>query len=77
VPWLLTDCPLLKCRGVFVKTVFSAFERFDSVQARIDADTVSLICQKIVANLLRESSFPWEHARPERLLGASWSLTAM
>jgi len=26
-------------RGVFLKTVFSAYERFDSVQARIDTDT--------------------------------------
>ena len=40
-------------RGVFLKTVVSAFERFDSVQARIDAETVSLLCQKIVTNLFK------------------------
>ena len=37
-------------RGVFLKTVFSAYERFDSVQARIDTDTGSILCQKIVTS---------------------------
>ena len=37
-------------RGVSLKTVFSAYERFDSVQARIDTDRVSLLCQKIVTS---------------------------
>ena len=37
-------------RGVFLKTVFSAYKRFDSVQAKIDTDTGSILCQKIVTS---------------------------
>jgi hypothetical protein len=45
---------------------FSAFEGFDSVQTRIDAEALSLICQKIVTNISKSSLF-WKHATTVRL----------
>ena len=45
-----TPCCILlstRDRDVFVKTVFSAFQRLDSVPLEIGARTVSLVCQEM------------------------------